>query len=108
LEARGLACVVGVASDFGVHLPEEVAAAAQRPLPVKKKAGRPRHHAPPAQQARLCRAAEVVAAQPEAAWPTITWRRGSDGPLTKPFVALGVDRAVGERPLPGHAGEKTW
>ena len=50
----------------------------------------------------------AVAAQPEAAWPTITWRRGSDGPLTKPFVALGVDRAVGERPLPGHAGEKKW
>ena len=119
LEARRLAYVVGVASDFGVRLPEEVRAAAQQPLPPKKKMGRPRQHPHPAQQAPLRRADDVIAAQAEAAWQSITWRLGSDGPLTKQFVALRVYRAVGEttgregwlvgeRPLPGHAGERKY
>jgi len=80
-------------------LPEEVEAAAKQPHPV--------------QPAPLHRADEVLAAQAEEAWQTITWRMGTDGPLTKQFVALWVYRAVGEttgpegwligeRPLPGH------
>ena len=103
LEARGLPCVVSVARDFGVRLPEEVEAAAQHPHP--------------AQQAPLRRADEVLAAQPEEAWQTITWRMGTDGPLTKQFIARRVHRAVGEttgregwligeRPQPGHRGDK--
>ncbi len=118
LQARGLACLVGIKSDFGVRLPEEVAAAAQQPLPPQKT-GRPRTHPHPVQQAPLRRADAVIAAQAEAAWPGITWRMGSAGPLTKQFVALRVVRAVGEtsgregwligeRPLPGHAGETKY
>lgn len=119
LEERNLSCVVGVACDFGVRLPEEVTAAARQPLPPKKKSGRPRKHPHPAQQAPLRRADKVLAAQPEAAWQTITWRMGTDGPLTKQFLALRVYRAVGEttgpegwligeRPLPGHKGDKKF
>lgn len=69
------------------------------------------------QPAPLHRVDEVLAAQSEEAWQTITWRMGTDGPLSKQFVALRVYRAVGEttgpegwllgeRPLPGHKGEK--
>lgn len=97
-----LSCVVAVACNFGVRLPEEVEAAAQQP--------------PAMQPAPLHRADEVLAAQPEEAWQTITWRMGTEGPLTKQFVALRVYRAVGEttgpegwlfgeRPLPGHKGK---
>ena len=107
---------MGVASDFGVRLLAEVAAAAARPLPVKKQAGRPRTHPHPVQVAPLHRAAAVLASQPETAWHTITWRRGSTGPLTKQFSALRVRRGhadqtgpegwlIGERPLPGQEGD---
>jgi SRSO17 transposase len=119
LEARNLPCVVAVACDFRVRWPEEVEAAARQPLPPKKKSGHPRKHPHPVQQAPLRRADEVLAAQPAESWQTITWRLGSDGPLTKQFLALRVYRAVGEwtgregwligeRPLPGHAGEQKF
>ena len=94
LDQRQVACVVGVASDFGVRLLPEVAAAAARPLPVKKQAGRPRTHPHPVQVAPLHRAAAVLASQPETAWHTITWRMGSTVPLTKQFVALRVRCAM--------------
>ena len=71
----------------------------------------------------------LLAAQPETAWQTVTWREGTKGPLTKQFVALRVHRAtggahlpltdarvttrpegwlLGERPLPGTTGERKW
>lgn len=119
LEARKLCCVVRVACDFGVRRPEEVARAAQQALPPKKKAGRPREHPHPVHVAPLRRADAEVAAQPEESWQTVTWRMGSDGPLCKQFVAVRVHRAVGdttgqegwligERPLPGHEGERQF
>jgi SRSO17 transposase len=105
LESRNLSCVVAVACNFGVRLPEEVEAAAKQPQTVEP--------------APLHRADEVLAAQSEEAWQTVTWRMGTDGPLTKQFVALWVYRAVrettgpegwliGERPLPEHKGEKKF
>jgi SRSO17 transposase len=119
LETRGIPYVVQVACSFGVRLLEEVAAAARHPLPAKKKEGRPRKHPHPLQVAALHRADEVLASQPEGDWKTITWRLGSDGPLTKQFVAVRVHRAVGEetgpegwlmgeRPLPGKEGEQKF
>lgn len=119
LQERDLSCVVCVARDFGVRLPEEVTAAVQNPLPPKKKAGRPRKHPHPVQVAPLHRTDTVMADQPDRAWQTITWRMGSTGPLTKEFVAVRVHRAVGdatgpegwlmgERPLPDHEGEQKF
>jgi SRSO17 transposase len=120
LESReDVSCVVAVACDFGVRLPEEVEAAAARPLPPKKKSGRPRKHPHPAQLAPLRRADEVLIAQPEESWEPITWRMGTDGPLTKQFLMLRVHRAVGEttgpegwlmgeRPLPEHEGDNKF
>jgi hypothetical protein len=77
----------------------------------------------------------VVDALPQGAWQTVTWREGSHDPtgatgtLCKQFVAVRVHRAtggaplpvtdrrvrtgpegwlLGERPLPGHAGERKY
>ena len=116
LEARGLSYVVCVACDFSVRLPAEVEAAAQQRPPDKEKRGRPRQHPPPIQGAPLHRADQLLAGQAEEAWQTITWRMGTEGPLTKQFVAVRAHRAigdwtggegwlVGERPLPGKEGE---
>ncbi len=115
LDQRQLGCVVGVASDFGVRLSDEVREAAARPLPPTKKRGRPRTHPHPLQVAPLHRADAVLAAQAEAAWQTITWRQGSDGAMTKQFLAVRLHRGhrditgpegwlIGERPQLGQAG----
>ncbi|NIN67332.1 MAG: IS701 family transposase, partial [Anaerolineae bacterium] len=94
LEERGLWCGVAVACDFGVCLADEIAAG----------------------DAPLHRADAVVARQPTSAWQTITWRKGSEGLLTKQFVAIRAHRAtaewtgpegwlVGEHPLPKEEAE---
>jgi SRSO17 transposase len=119
LEARGVSYVVCVACDFGVRLPAEVEAAAQQTPPVKEKMGRPRKHPHPIQVASLHRVDRILASQAEEAWQTITWRMGTEGPLTKQFVAVRAHRAigdwtghegwlVGERPLPGKEGERKF
>lgn len=119
LEARGLSYVVCVACDFGVRLSAEVEAAVQQRSPDKEKRGRPQKHPPPIQGAPLHRADQVLASQAEEAWQTITWRMGTEGPLTKQFVAVRAQRAigdwtggegwlVGERPLPGKEGERKF
>jgi SRSO17 transposase len=116
LETRKQAHLVAVHCDFGVRLPDEIAKAAKEPLPAKKKSGRPRKHPHPAQLAPIRRADTLLANQSEESWSTITWRRGSDGMLSKRFFALRANRAIGdwtgpegwllgERPLPGEEGE---
>lgn len=117
LSERQVHGVVGVHRDFGVRLPTEVAEAAARPLPTKSKAGRPRTRPHPEPVAPLHRADALLAGQPEDAWQTISWRQGSEGPLSKRFVALRVQRAtreqtgpagwlIGERPRIGESGEE--
>jgi SRSO17 transposase len=119
IDRRSLGCVVDVACDFGVRRLDEVVQAADRPLPPKRKQGRPRTHPHPVQVAPLHRADAVIASLPEEAWQTITWRQGSEGPLTKQFVALRVRRSqddrtgpegwlIGERPLPNHVGDRKF
>jgi len=126
LDSRQLGCIVAVARDFGVRLPKEVAEAATRPLPPKKKEGRPRTYPHPVQLAPLHRADAIIADQPDSGWqtggaakPPITWRMGSEGPMTKQFIAVRVQRShgrvtgpagwlMGERPLPGHEGEHKY
>jgi SRSO17 transposase len=116
LEERRLHHLVAVHCDFGVRLPEEIVSAAKQPLPAKRKSGRPRKHPHPVQLAPIRRADAVLASQAEETWQTITWRLGSDGPLSKRFLALRVHRAIGdwtgpeswllgERPLADKEGE---
>jgi SRSO17 transposase len=100
LDSRQLLYVVGVARDFAVRVLDEIAEAEDSLTP-------------------LHRAEAIVAAQPDTAWQTITWRLGSEGPLTKQFVAVRVRRShkdvtgpegwlVGERPVPGHTGDHKY
>jgi SRSO17 transposase len=114
LEARGVPYVCGVASDFGVRLPEAVAAAAaaaaawaQAPARVRlagKRGGRGQPKKP--RPAPLQTVAAVVDALPKDAWQTVTWRDGSRDPtgrtgtLSKQFVALRVHWATGGAHLP--------
>ena len=130
VEQRGVPYVCGVASDFRVRLPDAVQQAAQpAPPPARRGRGQPKKPRP----APLLRVAAVVDALPEDAWQTVTWRdggrdpTGTTGTLRKQFVAVRVHRAtggahlpvtdrrvstgpagwlLGERPLPGHAGER--
>jgi hypothetical protein len=119
IDRRPLGCVVGVACDFGVRRLDEVGQAADRPLPTKRKQGRPHTHPHPVQVAPLHRADAVITSLPEEAWQTITSRQGSEGPLTKQVVALRVRRSqddrtgpegwlIGERPRPNHVGDRKF
>lgn len=59
------------------------------PLPPKSKLGRPRTSPHPVQVAPVQRANALLAAEAEAVWQTIIWRRGNDGPFAQRFLALG-------------------
>ena len=85
LEARKLLYACGVKCNFGVRLPDEVRAARKAPPPPRKGTfGRkPKRHPAP-----LYRVDKLVADLPLEAWKTLTWRRGSKGPMRRQFVAL--------------------
>jgi SRSO17 transposase len=120
LEARGEPYVVQVSQRFGVRLPAEVAAAAARPLPPKKKPGRPRRkHPHPVQVAPLATAAAVAAAVPDEQWEVVPVRDGAGGAAQRVACRVRVHRAhgdvtgpqgwlLGERPLPGVEGDPKW
>jgi SRSO17 transposase len=84
---------------------------ARRPssAPASRKAtGRPPKH--PVPSAARVGAAELFEAQPDAAFRTISWRRGTKGPLRASFAALRV--RVADGPLMARArhlpGEEAW
>lgn len=65
-----------------------------------------------------CEAQAILAALPQEAWQRIAWREGAKGALVKEFARVRVFRTgqrgkhldsagwlIGERPLPGHAGD---
>jgi SRSO17 transposase len=125
LEARAEPYVVQVSKTFGGRRPEEVTAAAARPLPPKKKAGRPRtKHPHPVQVAPLVTAAAATAAVPDAQWEVVTVRDGTGGATERLVGRVRVHRAhadvtgpqgtgpqgwlLGERPRPGAAGDPKW
>jgi SRSO17 transposase len=98
LEERGVPSVCGVASDFGVRLPDAVQQAAQpAPPPARRGRGQPK----PPRPAPLLSVAAVVDAVPPDAWQTVTWREGrrdptgNTGTLRKQFVAVRAHRATG-------------
>jgi SRSO17 transposase len=130
LEGRTLQYVCAVERSFGVRLPDEVHAAAAAVPEKPNGKGRPRLPRP----APLYHVGDLVAAQPEDAWQTVTWREGTKAPLRKQFLAIRVHRATGapawgadglstsharvttgsegwllaERPVPGEDGERKY
>ena len=92
LEARGLAYVAAVDSDFGLRWPDEVRAAAAPPPPYGGR-GRPRRTPLPPRHT----AAALAATIPDDAWRTASWRAGTAGPLRKRVAALRLHRGTGSR-----------
>lgn len=99
LEERDLGYVVAVACNFGVYGSAEII---------------PETEDPP-----LHRADQLLNRLPGEAWRTISWRMGQDGPLCKQFIAIRAKRnqneapgpagwLIGERPLPGHQGDRKY
>jgi SRSO17 transposase len=101
LTARRLAYAVGVLPAQKVY-PADVTLA----TPERKATGRPPKH--PVPSAASVGAAELFEALPRAAFRTISWRRGTKGPLSAAFAAHRVRVADGPlvaraRHLPGDA-----
>jgi SRSO17 transposase len=125
LDERQLPYVVGISSDFGVRLPEEVRAAAAVVPPRPRGRRQPEKPRP----APLYTAQAVLVTLPDERWQTITWRAYADTVLCKQFVAVRVHWAtgsaqfatthhrvytgpegwlLGERPVPGERGDVKW
>ncbi|HEX2185743.1 MAG TPA: IS701 family transposase [Chloroflexota bacterium] len=118
LEAREEPYVVQVSKTFGVRRPGEVVAAALRRPPVASR-GRPRQHPHPAQRAPLETAQAVLDAVPAHRWRRVRVLDEQGQPTDRRACRVRVHRAhgevtgpvgwlLGERPLPGQAGDPKW
>jgi SRSO17 transposase len=103
LSARGLRWALGVAPNQKVY-PAEVTLT----WPAPKPNGRPRKH--PVPSAKSIGASALFEAMPEGAFRTLSWRRGTKGPLRAAFAAVRVRIADG--PVMANAqhlpGEEVW
>jgi SRSO17 transposase len=118
LETRGEAYIVQVNSAFGVRRPREVLVASLRTPPATKRGSR-RRRPHPVQLAPLETAQAVIAAVPTRRWQRLRVL-DADGHSTERLACrVRMHRAhgdvtgppgwlLGERPLPGQAGDPKW
>ena len=118
LEARAEAYIVQVSKTFGVRRPHEVIAASLR-TPPRGVRGRPRQHPHPVQIAPLYTAQAVIAAVPASRWRRVRVLDEQGCATERLACRVRVYRAhgdvtgpqgwlLGERPLPGAAGDPKW
>jgi len=119
LQARRRPYVVALEGTAHFRLVAEVDAdTGDGPPPPYPGQGRPRKASSLAQRVRPREARAILAHLPEEAWTRVAWREGTKGALVKEAAGVQVHRTgargkhrattgwlVGERPLPGHAGE---
>lgn len=122
LEIRELAYVVGVSVATRFRLTEQVQAdPGEAPAPAYQGTGRPRKAPSLEQRIPSQRAGAILEALPEDAWTRVAWREATQGALVKEATRVRVYRTgprgkhiptagwlVGERPLPGHSGERKF
>jgi SRSO17 transposase len=103
LSARGLRWALGIAPNQKVY-PAEVTLS----WPAPKPTGRPRKH--PVPSAASVGVAALFRAMPEAAFRTLSWRRGTKGPLRAGFAAVRVRIADGPPMRSGQhlPGDEVW
>jgi len=118
LERRDEPYVVQVSKTFGVRRPAEVLAASLRTPPGPRR-GRPRQRPHPVQLAPLETAQAVIDAVPAARWRRVRVLDADGHPTERLACRLRMHRAhgtvtgpcgwlLGERPLPGQAGDPKW
>jgi len=122
LETRELAYVVGVPVSTRFRLADQVRAdPGEAPAPPYQGHGRPRKGPSLEQRIPSQRAGAILEAVPENAWKRVAWREATPGALVKEATRVRVYRTgprgkhiptagwlVGERPLPGHGGERKF
>jgi SRSO17 transposase len=103
LSARGLFWVLGIAPNQKVY-PAEVTLS----WPAPKPTGRPRKH--PVPSVGSVGVAAWFKAMPETAFRTLSWRRGTKGPLQAGFAAVRVRIADGPAVRRGQhlPGDEVW
>lgn len=122
MAARGLPYLAGVASSTRFRLAQAVVSdPGPGPNPPYQGRGRPRRLRRLEDRLPSREASDLLEALPEDAWSSISWREGSKGKLAKDFARVRVYRVglrgkhlptsgwlIGERPLPGHAGDSKY
>lgn len=120
LESRGIAYVAAVPKNWRVRLADAVDADVQpKRRPRAKRPGRPRRVPTLKDRVSTQTVENILDGLDPDAWQRVAWREGTQGPLVRQFARVRVYRSglrgahtesvgwlIGERPLPGHRGDR--
>jgi len=120
LESRGLAYGAAMGVAVRLRLAQAVEAdTGDPPAAPYSGRGRPRKASTLEDRVPCLKAQTILDGLPAKAWRRIKWREGTKGPMAKQFARVRVYRSghrgkhlgssgwlIGERPLPGHSGDR--